>query len=100
HVAGAAAIHLAIAHHARKGIDAPAMSGLHDIDVAVEMDAGTRSRTFAPRHDIDARMALAVAGRAFGPDIFDREAALLEPAPEKLRTRTIRFARWIDGREA
>jgi hypothetical protein len=43
HVAGAAAIDLAVAHHAGEGIDAPALADLDHVDVAVEVDRRARA---------------------------------------------------------
>src|SRR4051812_34067997 len=42
HVAGAAAVDLAVLHDAGERIDAPAGARLHDVDVRVEMHAGAR----------------------------------------------------------
>jgi hypothetical protein len=64
HVAGAAAVHLAVLDDGGERIHGPAGAGLHDIDVAVEMHAGSSARALAARDDIDARIARIVAGRA------------------------------------
>ncbi len=68
HVAGAAPVNLAVPDDAGEGIDRPAMAGLDDIDVGIEMDARARRAPFPARHHIPARIAVGVAGRALGAD--------------------------------
>ena len=100
HVAGAAAIDLAVLDDAGKGIDAPAFAGLDHIDMRVEMDAGAGRAAVEAGDDIDARIAVGVAGRAFGADEFGLETTLLQPRADIFGAWPIGFARRIDGRKA
>ncbi len=100
HVAGAAAIDLAVLHHAGEGIDAPAVAGLDDVDMRVEMHAGAGRAAVEAGDDIDARIAVGVAGRAFGADELGFEAALLQPRTDVFRARPVGLAGRVDGRKA
>ena len=50
--------------------------------------------------DVDARVAVGVAGRAFGADEFDFEAALLQPRADVFGAGPIGLAGRVDGRKA
>ena len=75
HVAGAAPEHLAVTDLARPRIHAPSLPRRHHVDVAVEVHAWPRPAALAAGDHVDARMARGVAGRAFGAQIADIEAA-------------------------
>src|SRR4029077_4754735 len=62
HVAGASAVDFAVADQRGKGVQSPAPTGLHHIDMAVEVHAGPCTIAFASRNDIDARIAIGIAG--------------------------------------
>ena len=100
HVAGAAAIDLAVRDHAGEGIDRPAVAGLDDVDVRVEMDGRSARPAVEAGDDVDARIAVGVAGRAFGADEFDAEAALLQARGQVFGAGAVGVAGRIDRRKA
>ena len=84
HVAGAAPEHPAVADVARPRVHGPALPRRHHVDMAVEVDAGPRPAALAPGDHVDARMARGVAGRAFGAQVGDLEAAAAQPLADQL----------------
>ncbi len=100
HVAGSAPVDLPVGEFRPERVKGPSAPGLDHVDVAVEVDALSRQRSFAPRNDIPARMAVTVAGRAFGAFDGCREAGPFESTCEKLADVAIVLARRIDGWDA
>ena len=100
HVAGAAAVQAAALDHARERVDGPAPSGLDHVDVAVEVHARAGPLPLAAGDHVEARIALAVAKRAFGPDVGHLEAGAMQPFAQMPRAGLIGFAGRIDRREA
>ncbi len=76
HVAGAAAIDPAVPELAPERVGGPAAARFHHIVVRVEVNGLAPSRAFPPRHDVPARMPVAVAGLALCPDELDLVATL------------------------
>jgi hypothetical protein len=97
HVTGAATEHLAVLDNAGERFEGPAGACLHHVYVAVEMHARTRSAALAARNHVDARIAVVVARRAFGPHILDGEAARRESLADELGTRPVGLAGRVDG---
>jgi hypothetical protein len=100
HVAGAAAEDLAVPDDPGEGVHRPAGTGLHHVDVAVEMHAGSARPALAPRDHVDPRMALAVSRRPFRPHVLERESPARQPLPDELGARPIGLARRIDRGKA
>ena len=100
HIARAAPVYSAVFDHAGKRIQTPAVARLHDVDMAVEMNARPAGRPLAPGDDIDAGVRFTVARRTFGTDILDRESARLQPPADELRTRPICLSRRVHRRKA
>src|SRR6185369_1819703 len=57
HVASPATVKPTVLDDAGERIDRPILTRFNDIDMAVEMDAGSGAAAFDPGHDISARMA-------------------------------------------
>ena len=93
-------IDLAVAHDAGERIDGPALAGVDDVDMRIEMDRLARPLAFAPRDDIGARIPVGVAGRAFAADIDDVEAPAPEASADILGARHVGLARRVDRRKA
>ncbi len=100
HVAAASAIHAPVGHLPAKWLIGPARSGLNHVDVAVEMHALARRLPLPARHHIGARVAVAVARRADGPNIFHRKAFFGQPFADEMGTRFISVTRRVDGGNA
>ncbi len=100
HVAGAAAVDLAVPQHRRERVDGPALAGLDHVDVAVEMHTWARPAAFPAGYDIDPGIGVAVAGRAFGADIGDLETAAFQPLAQIFGARPIGVAGRVDSRKA
>src|ERR1700733_15896259 len=83
HVTRTSTVHFAVSNDRGKRIDGPSGTRLHHIDMAVEVHAGPARSTFAARDDIDARMALTVAGRAGGMHILDGETTRAQTPADK-----------------
>src|SRR5882724_782050 len=92
HVAGAPAIDPAVPYVSGERVDGPAAAALYDIDVAVEMHTRPRRGALAARNDIDARVALAVAGSARRVHILHGEAAGAQAFADELRAASIGLA--------
>jgi hypothetical protein len=99
HVAGAPPEELPVPDHAREGMHGPTRAGPHHVDVAVEVHAATGRSGLAPGDDVDARIAVIIAGRAFGAHILDGEPAAAQPRADVFRAGTIGPAGWIDRRK-
>src|SRR5690554_5306709 len=95
HVAGAAAEHLSIPHHAREGINGPAFARLHHVDMGIEMDSGTRRTPLAPRNHIGARIAVAVAWRSLAANQTRFETARGKNACEMFGAGCVGLARRV-----
>jgi len=100
HVAGAAAIDAAVPQFSAERIDRPAVAGLHDIDMGVEMHAGAGRSALTARHNVPTRIAVAVAGRAVGADHFNVEPPLLQPRRQIFADLQIGLAWRIERRDA
>ena len=100
HVAGAAPIDAALAQFGAKWLDRPALAHGHDIGMAVEVDALPRPRPLAPRDDVPARMALAVARRPLGADHRDVKARAPQPPGKNLADVAIERPRRVQRRDA
>ena len=90
HVAGAAAIDAAVADDAGERVDAPAVAGLDDVDMRVEMHRGAGAAAVEAGDHIGAGIAVVVAGRAFAAHELDAEAAPLEPRADDTRRKAYR----------
>src|SRR5579871_3534325 len=86
--------------HRDERIRAPAGAGPHDVDVAVEMHARPGRRALVAGDDIDARVALVVAWRSGGMQVFDLEPPCLQAAAYEFGAGAIRLAGRVHGGEA
>ena len=100
HVAGAAAVDLAVAQLAAERIGGPAGADLDHVVVRVEVDGVAGRRALAAGDEVPARMLVAVAGRALGAEQLDGEAARRQAVADVLADREVVVAGRVDRRDA
>ena len=97
HVSRAAAVEVPVAYLTAERVDGPAFAGRHDVDVAVQVERGSRGATASPAQDVDLRTLRIVAWPA---EVLGLEAVRLEPDAEELSAFPVGVAGRVDGRNA
>src|SRR5690606_3246059 len=89
----------AFLHNAFEGIDGPAGAGLDHVDMRVEMHRAAARAAVEARDDIGARIAVAVARRAFAAHVHGLETGAPQPLAEIFGAGRVGLAGRVDRRK-
>ena len=100
HVAGAAAVDLAVLELAAERIEGPAAAGFDHVVMRVEVHRLARPAALAPGDDVPARILVAVADRALGANQFNGIAGFAQALGEVIADFAVVVPGRIDRRNA